>query len=128
MLSVDTYIAAFYLSPAAICVTALDGRVIEVNESFCQLSGYSRQELIGRSAMELNLFADPWDRTKILALLKKDGSLKQCRNRVIRKDAEFRDTLGPVQIVHVDAQVGLLMMLLDVTPAERAENGTSQTG
>jgi len=45
---------AFQASPDAIIITSMDGRYIDVNPSFQRLSGYSRDEVIGRTARELD--------------------------------------------------------------------------
>jgi PAS domain S-box-containing protein len=112
----DIYVKAFYRSPAAICVTSIEGHFIEVNESFCHLAGFNREEVIGRTSTELNLFTDPWDRNKALDLLNRHGSLKQHKSRVTRKDGGIRDCVRKVEIVDMDGKPGVLMMLLDVTP------------
>jgi PAS domain S-box-containing protein len=49
---------AFYASPVALAMTrVLDGKHVEVNERFCELVGYSREELIGRSNVELGILS-----------------------------------------------------------------------
>jgi PAS domain S-box-containing protein len=111
----DIYVKAFYRCPAAICVTSLEGRFIEVNESFCDMAGFNREEVIGRTSTELNLFVDPWNRNKALNLLNRQGSLKQHKSRVARKDGGFRDCVGHLEIVDMDGEPGVLMMLMDVT-------------
>ena len=69
-MNTDTYIKAFRASPAAICISTLkEGKFVEVNESFCKLSGYSRDELIGKTSTELNMWGSSDDRTKVTAAL-----------------------------------------------------------
>ncbi len=49
-------------------ITSLrDGRFVDVNKSFEKQSGYAREEVIGRTAYELGLWADDADLPDILA-------------------------------------------------------------
>ena len=112
MLNGDAYVKAFHLSPAATCVSSFEGRFIEVNESFCHLSGYRRDELIGRTAAELNLYEDPWDRNKVLALLQHDGSLKEIKSRMVSKGGVVRDCLGRLELCDAGGKPAVLTMLL----------------
>ena len=58
---------AFRLSPESITLTSLkEGRYIDVNESFLHVIGYSRDEVIGRTATELNIWVDPNDRVRFI--------------------------------------------------------------
>src|SRR5574341_1687141 len=59
----ERFVKAFQASPDAIAITSMDGRYIDVNPSFQRLSGYSRDEVIGRTAREEDRWVNPWDRT-----------------------------------------------------------------
>lgn len=64
----------FYLSPSAVCVTDVsDGRIHEVNESLLELSGYSRDELLGKTTLELGFWTNIEDRNRLVKLLREHG-------------------------------------------------------
>src|SRR5206468_8693303 len=116
----DTYSKAFHASPAAICITTLDeGRFVDINESFCRLSGYRREELIGKTTTELNLWADPTQRPRIIELLAEHHSIPEIENRLIRKNGDQRECVGSVEVIHVQGQDCLLIILLDITDRKR---------
>jgi PAS domain S-box-containing protein len=77
-LNSDTYLKAFHSSPAAICISTLrEGRFVEVNESFCKLAGYSREELMGITSSELKMWAHPDERPRIAAILSERRSIPE---------------------------------------------------
>jgi PAS domain S-box-containing protein len=89
-LSEEKFSKAFRASPDWITISMIDdGRYIEVNDAFERLSGYGRDEAIGRTALELGIWADPKEREDISATLKKDGML---RNR----EVHFRTKSGTI--------------------------------
>jgi len=66
-------------------VAAEDGRFADVNEAFLNGTGFSRQEVIGRTAMELNLFLDPEAYAGMVARLREQKQVQglemQCRKK-----------------------------------------------
>ena len=72
-----TYIRAFGISPSPIVIsTAMEGRIIEVNRAFSRFTGYSRQELIGVRAVDLNLWSSNDARKRFWQMLVDRKSLK----------------------------------------------------
>ncbi len=64
----------FLNSPAFHSLSTLDkGILLEVNPAFEALTGYSREEMIGKSAFDLRIWADPNERKRVIELLRKDG-------------------------------------------------------
>ncbi|HEX9268836.1 MAG TPA: GAF domain-containing protein, partial [Candidatus Limnocylindria bacterium] len=53
-----------------------DSRIIDVNEDLCALSGYSRDELIGRTSLELGLWVDPTDLERRQMRTARDGFIR----------------------------------------------------
>src|SRR5262249_8795866 len=102
-MNADRYIKAFHASPAAICITTLkEGRFIDVNQSFCKLSGYDREELIGNTSTALRLWANPEDRRKFVDILARTRSVHDYENRLTRRDGELRDVVGSVEVIEID--------------------------
>jgi PAS domain S-box-containing protein len=73
-LSEEIFANAFRLSPVTISIsTAGDGRLIEVNDKWAELSGYGRDEVIGRTPLELGLLPDPEDGHRLNRLVQANG-------------------------------------------------------
>jgi PAS domain-containing protein len=68
--SEEKFAKAFHSSPDAITITERDsGRYLEVNDGFCRLTGYSADEVIGRTVYEIGIWADDKQRSALLAEL-----------------------------------------------------------
>lgn len=69
------FITIFKAVPASLGISVLaDGRLVEVNESFLKIAGYERHEVIGRTALELGLWANPADRDMVVRTLQQQGA------------------------------------------------------
>ncbi|OGA98566.1 MAG: hypothetical protein A3E25_18045 [Burkholderiales bacterium RIFCSPHIGHO2_12_FULL_69_20] len=114
--------AAFAVSPDALLISRLsDGLYLEVNDTFVELSGYRRDELIGRNASELNIWADESVRRYFRAELARQG-------RVRHFEAHFQgrgDRRGVVEIsaepIEVDGEPCLMTIARDITQRLQAE-------
>ena len=95
----DTGLAtAFSMGPVILTITRLaDGHFVEVNERFINFSGFTREEVLGRTPVEIGLWIDPAQRVEGLRRLReglavreveanfrmKNGELRTCRQRAV---------------------------------------------
>ena len=114
--------AAFMTGPDAFFWAALpEGKIIEVNESFLTLFGYSREEVIGKTSLELNLYLEPSDRARMLGELKLKGSISSMELRGRKKDGTQIYTLLSMSKVDQSGQLFTLGVLKDITERKTAE-------
>jgi PAS domain S-box-containing protein len=114
--------AVFGLSPTILCLTGLDdGRVRDANDAFLSTSGYTREEILGRTPVELGLWVDPAQRDEGIRLLKAGQPVRsmECRFRV--KSGEERVTVLSADVVMFDGEACILSALTDITDRTRAE-------
>ena len=77
--SEDKFSRTFHTNPALMAVSSIeDGRFIDVNSSFLQALGYSREEVIGRTIPDLGLYSDPAQWEFIQRQLKETGQIRRC--------------------------------------------------
>jgi len=76
--------------PLAICRLA-DGAHIAVNRAWCETTGHSREQALGRSALELGLWTDPSERERLVAWLDRHGTISGFQTRFSRVDGSTID-------------------------------------
>ncbi len=113
---------AFRSSPYAIMITrALDGKIIEVNEGFTQIAGYSAAECIGKTTLELNLWVDQHDRARFVAEFGKGAPVAAREFRFRKKDGSILFGLISASIFTSGGQTCILSSISDITERKRAE-------
>src|SRR5215213_7389818 len=109
-------------SPIAILVSTLaDGRILEVNDSFVDLFGYARDEMIGQTSVGLGLWVDPEQRAQLTAALMAGQSLRDFEATVRTKSGAELQVLAAVSHVEIDGRTCLLTQLFDVTAYRQGE-------
>ena len=110
------------LSPTILCVTGLaDGRIREVNDTFLQTTGYSREEILGRTATELGLWLDPEQRDKGMRSLRAGKPIHNVEARFRMKNGEERVTVLAADVVMIEGERCVLAALIDITDRKRTE-------
>ncbi len=113
---------AFRCSPNPITISTLqEGRYIDVNDSFVQLSGYERWEAVGRTALELNIWANPSDRIKFLQSLQLQGAIRNQEFAFRKKSGQIILVQVSAEIIHLDGTPCLLAVSQDITERKQAE-------
>jgi two-component system CheB/CheR fusion protein len=114
--------AAFELSPAILSITGLDdGRLLEVNDAFCRLSGYTRDDVLGRPMGELNLWVDPAQRDAGLARLRAGQAVRDTEIRLRTKAGAEIVAIANADVVVIEGRRCILTALTDITARVRAE-------
>jgi PAS domain S-box-containing protein len=121
--SEEKFNKAFYNSPDAITITrASDGKLIDVNEAFCKLSGFNRDMVNGSSTILLNLWHDPADRVKYVYLLKENGSIKDFEAKFVTSEGTVRDFHVSGELFNLNNETCILGILRDVTALKITQN------
>jgi PAS domain S-box-containing protein len=117
----DKFNKAFHISPAGIVLASYPlGQYIEVNESFLKMTGYSRDEIIGHTALELNM-VDPEERASILKEILQTGSSKNKELTYNKKSGEKLHTLFSNETMIVNGEKCFLTILYDITERKKIE-------
>jgi PAS domain S-box-containing protein len=109
-------------APDSITITRLaDGRYLQVNEAFCRLSGYSREETLGRNPSDLNLFVNPSDNHLLVKILKETGEVNGMELQYRRKDGSLLDGLLSARPIRFGEQECLITVVTDISPRKKGE-------
>lgn len=107
---------AFNANPEPITIaTFSEGRYIDVNESFLRVTGYRREEVIGRTSLELGFWDRPEDRAKLIKTLDKQGSVSDMEISFRTKSGEQRTGLDSAEIIEVAGQKCMFTIFKDIT-------------
>ncbi|WP_174713538.1 PAS domain S-box protein [Nostoc sp. TCL240-02] len=113
---------AFSCSPDSITISTLqEGRFIEVNDSFVELSGYERNEAIGKTSLELNLWVDDRDRLNLLHQLQSTGVVRNLEFEFRQKSGKIITTLLSAEIIDLDNIPSILAVHHDITERKQVE-------
>jgi|GEM_PF-3513853 PAS domain S-box-containing protein len=114
--SEEKFKKAFQSSPTIIMLTsAHDGKIIETNDSFEQITGWKQEEYLNKTTNELGLWADPKDRDEYIRLLMRDGSVKNKEYDFYLKSGEVRNALVSGHILKLRKGTVILGVLTDIT-------------
>ena len=102
----DRFSRVFYASPDWIVITRLsDSMIVEANQGFEKLSGYSAREVIGHPISKFNIWVIPRERADIVERLRKEGVVRNARATARRHDGALRDFDVSVTLISVDGMV-----------------------
>ncbi|ADI13788.1 PAS domain S-box protein [Truepera radiovictrix] len=120
------FFTVFHAGPVAACITALATRhFVDVNDAFLALTGFSREEVLGRSARELGLWAtQPSERGASCQAGAQEPPPEAFRNLELRlrtKTGEVRDILISGEVLRFGDERGQLKLFYDITERKQTE-------
>lgn len=120
--SEDKFSKAFHTSPDSININRLvDGVYIAVNQGFTDLTGYTPEEVIGKSSLELNLWHNPNDRARLVAELREQGEVVGLEAPFCMKDGAIKIGLVSARVIEVDGETYILSVTRDISDRKRLE-------
>jgi PAS domain S-box-containing protein len=121
-LSEEKFAKAFQASPGAVTISTFkEGRFIEVNDTFLRLTGYTRDEVIGLTASELQVWIDPADSRMIRQLLMEQGMVKNVEYCFRRKSGKICVGLVSAELIDFEGEPCILGVTNDITDRKQAE-------
>jgi PAS domain S-box-containing protein len=123
----ERFYKAFHLNPEPITLaTVSEGRYLDVNESFLRITGYQREEVIGRTSLEVKFWERPEDRARLIEMLQEQGSVRDLEIAFRTKSDEQRIALDSADIIEVDGQKCIIAILKDITERKGLEKQLRQ--
>jgi PAS domain S-box-containing protein len=114
--------AIFELSPTILAVTDLaDGRIIEVNEAFLRATGYTREEITGRTIPDLGLWKNPDMRLQGIAALRAGHAVRDLEAHFRTKGGGEIVAIAAADLVVVEGSTCILTSLMDITERKQLE-------
>ena len=122
MNSEETFSKTFRKSPLALAMTnAKDGRYIEVNETFEHLTGWRRDEVIGRTPYDIGIWVERGRRPELVNRLLSGATIRNLEIGIRTKNGELRTALGSAELIEINGEPCVLNVAADITDLKRAD-------
>jgi PAS domain S-box-containing protein len=126
--SEEKFAKAFRSSPIAVALTRLsDGRIIEVNEALLRLLRFRRDEVIGRTTLDLGIWVDVNDRSQFIQELSAAGSVREREYPFRTQDGRIVTTRLSAELLEFGGERCMLTTLVDVTQRRQAEKALRES-
>jgi two-component system cell cycle sensor histidine kinase/response regulator CckA len=125
--SEERFRKAFSASPEPIVIATLaEGRYIDVNESFLRITGHRREEVVGRTSLELKFWTRPEDRAAIVEALSTKEMVRDWEINYCTKSGEQRTCLDSADVIEIAGQKCVISVLKDITEKKIMEKQLRQ--
>jgi len=126
--SENLFRSIFETSPDAIIISCLrDNRIIDVNNGFLELTGFSRTEVIGKTAMDLTIWADSEKRDRFISILESRQYIHNFESRFRMKDGQDQTALLSVNVVDLKGEPHFITVARNVSELKEAENALRES-
>ena len=126
--SEEKYSKAFMMSPDSLIITrAADGVAVEVNDRLLEMSGYRREEVLGKSAVELGHWVRPQDRERLMRTLEESGACDELETEYRTKDGKFLTVLISSRYIDLEGERCILSIVRDITESRRAQRELAES-
>jgi PAS domain S-box-containing protein len=115
------FLKIFHSNPAAMTLSDENGRWTDVNESYANLTGYTRDELIGHTSNELNLITRR-ERNKYFIKSQREGSMHDAEFEIKTKSGEKRIVISSSEYIQLDNKNMFITFVYDITDRREKEN------
>jgi PAS domain S-box-containing protein len=124
----ERFLKSFRCCPDSITISHLvDGEFVEVNEGFEQLTGYRREEIVGKSSLDLDLWKNPDEREQLTSQLEKERSVRNVEAEFTIKNGAVRNSLVSAEVIDLEDVPCVLMIVRDVTDIKLRDERLRET-
>jgi PAS domain S-box-containing protein len=120
--SEEKYRLTFNTSPDSVNINRLeDGLYVDINDGFTKLTGFTREDAIGRTSLEINIWNDPADRQKLVQGLREKGYYENLEAHFRRKDGSIGIGLMSARVFSLNGMPHIISITRDITERRRLE-------
>lgn len=118
----------FRTGPDAISISRVrDGYYVDANDVFLAKTGYKRDEVIGHSSVELEVWNNPTDRVRLVKGLEKTGHVDNLEAIFKMKSGELVTGLMSARVIELDGEPHLIAVIRDITDRRRQQEALQES-
>ena len=126
--SEEKFSKAFRTSPDSININRLsDGMYIEINSGFTDLTGYTWEDVRGKTSLEISIWVNPEDRTRLVQGLREKGEVTNLDAAFQLKNGGVKECLMSAKTIEIDGEMCILSITRDITERKRVETAIRQS-
>ncbi|MCF8131135.1 MAG: transporter substrate-binding domain-containing protein [Deltaproteobacteria bacterium] len=112
----------FFSSPTWLAFTRLeDGKYLEVNKAFEKVTGFHRDEVIGRTSLELGLWPETKERERLMQMAREEGGFQEQAVTFLTKEGDPLQALWSAEVIELDGEDCLLSTVMDISELKRSQ-------
>jgi PAS domain S-box-containing protein len=113
---------AFYSSPYAIVLTrASDGKIFEINDMFIEMTGYSQEEALDSTTINLGLWVEEENRNKVIETLAKGGQINGEEYLFRKKNGDIITCLVHASVIMINNNNCIISSIADISDRKKTE-------
>ncbi len=126
--SEDKFSKAFHTSPDSININRLsDGLYLEINEGFTSITGYTAEDVRGKTSVELNIWANPTERARLVQGLQEHGQVSNLEAQFRMKDGRLITGLMSARIIEIGGETCILNITRDISARKQTEEALRES-
>jgi len=117
----------FQTSPDAISINELkNGTYLEINDQFTQLTGFTRNEIVGKPIKHLGIWVSDKEQSEFVRKIKKNGEVRNYEAHFRVKNGDFRTGSLSARLVELDNRLCVISVTRDITEEKKINKQISQ--
>jgi two-component system cell cycle sensor histidine kinase/response regulator CckA len=120
--SEERFRLTFETSPDSININRLeDGMYVDINEGFTRITGFEREDVIGKTSLAVNIWHDPKDREELVRGLRQNGFYSDLEAKFRRKDGSLAYGQMSARVIMLQGVPHIISVTRDITERKQAE-------
>jgi PAS domain S-box-containing protein len=115
------FTTVFNISPVAITINGEDRKFMYVNDAFCEISGFNRDEVIGKTSAELNIVGEEEQSNRVKQVQEAGGKAKGIEIKIRKANGEIIDVINSIERIEIDNKMCWVSTFIDITEQKKAE-------
>lgn len=122
-ISEEKFRLSFQTSPDAISINRLeDGTYIDINQGFTEISGYTADEIVGKTSYDIDMWVDYKVRDKLIQKVKKNGKFYNLQAQFRAKDGHIIEGLMSASLFKLNNVSHFINITRDISEIKKTQN------